>query len=399
MRSVSARTLPLDLPKRATDREVDLKNALRGRVAIVFAGDTLARSGGAERRFIRLWAYLASLGADVFLITNEKLIASAHEAGLIDADAPHQKIISVPDAGAMRLSVALYRRIRELGCELVHLPLAQGKLLPLYALLQLTSRVRISHTVAAVWYAHRMRVALGSRLISRWLWSLADRIDSLYTGFAELHARPLGLLHKVTTSPCSFTDVERYSGVAVKDIDIVFAGAFNAEKNPLLFVDALASLRRRGIPFAAVMAGGGPQGESVKERVRAAGLRDEVAVGPIADMSSVFARSRIFVSLQQNENYPSQSLIEAMVARNAVVASDVGETRRLVTPDTGIVVPLEAEKVADAIGVFLTDWGRATMAAERGRELILREHRLDRFASYMVDVWNGAIEGIPVGRG
>ncbi|PWS21862.1 hypothetical protein DKP78_21375, partial [Enterococcus faecium] len=82
-----------------------------------------------------------------------------------------------------------------------------------------------------------------------------------------------------------------------------------------------------------------PLHDVILARLRSLHLTDSVTVQPYADMSEIFSRSSIFVSLQRTENYPSQSLLEAMAARNAVVATRVGETAKLVRhQETGLLV-------------------------------------------------------------
>ena len=57
------------------------------------------------------------------------------------------------------------------------------------------------------------------------------------------------------------------------------------------------------------------------------------------DTSSILNRTAINVQLQEDDNYPSQSLLEGMASGNAIVATDVGLTRRLVDESNGILIP------------------------------------------------------------
>ena len=71
--------------------------------------------------------------------------------------------------------------------------------------------------------------------------------------------------------------------------------------------------------------------------------------GGVSDPSIYLMKSKIFISIQSDNNYPSQSLLEAMASENAIVASDVGETRRIVTDKEGILIPLSAKKIVEAL--------------------------------------------------
>jgi glycosyltransferase involved in cell wall biosynthesis len=57
--------------------------------------------------------------------------------------------------------------------------------------------------------------------------------------------------------------------------------------------------------------------------------------------------------LQHFNNYPSQSLLEAMACGNAVVATNVGETHRLVDETVGLLIEPEAPALAEALNRLL----------------------------------------------
>lgn len=94
----------------------------------------------------------------------------------------------------------------------------------------------------------------------------------------------------------------------------------------------------------------------------------------------------IFYSIQKDNNYPSQSLMEAMACENAIIASDVGETRRLVTEDEGILVPLSAEKIADAIQFLLSNPAECYKFGTNARKKVLNEHSIENFSNYFFEI-------------
>ena len=53
------------------------------------------------------------------------------------------------------------------------------------------------------------------------------------------------------------------------------------------------------------------------------------------DLAPLFARASVFVSCQRHENLGSSSLLEAMASGDAVVATDVGQTWRIVDERVG----------------------------------------------------------------
>lgn len=168
-----------------------------------------------------------------------------------------------------------------------------------------------------------------------------------------------------------------------KERRVVFVGRLEAVKNPLLFVEAIARLKARTRDFRASILGDGRLRDRVDARIRELGLTDIVDRAFHHTPRQVLAEAAVFVSLQTYDNYPSQALMEAMVCRCATVATDVGATRRLVTPETGLVVPFDSDAVADAIGVLLDDPARASQMGCAARELVRREHSIERYAEHI----------------
>ena len=69
----------------------------------------------------------------------------------------------------------------------------------------------------------------------------------------------------------------------------------------------------------------------------------------------VLAQTKIFLSLQKTNNYPSQSLLEAMASGCAIIATDVGETRRLLDETRSILIPYDAVYLKSAIEKLMND--------------------------------------------
>lgn len=122
---------------------------------------------------------------------------------------------------------------------------------------------------------------------------------------------------------------------------------------PEIFLDALARLRAKAVPFVATIAGDGALRSSLEERARAAGVADAVRFrGWIAasELRGLLASHDVYVSLSRSDS-TSQSLLEAMAAGLVPVVSDVEGNREWVTHRReGYLVPGDdAEAVAAAI--------------------------------------------------
>ena len=109
-------------------------------------------------------------------------------------------------------------------------------------------------------------------------------------------------------------------------------------------------------------------------------------MGSISTPWEYLQKSKIFISIQQKENYPSQSLLEAMACENAIIASDVGETRLLVTENEGILVKLDAEEIADAIIKLITNTKLIERLGKNGRIKATSNHTLEKFTEYFINI-------------
>lgn len=195
---------------------------------------------------------------------------------------------------------------------------------------------------------------------------------------------------RVSRSPGSLLSIRRDGRTAKKPAQVAFVGRLERIKNPLLFLEALAVLKQRGRPFTAVLLGDGRLRPEVDASIVKLGLGGQVECRFHHTPADVLAESLVFVSLQHWDNYPSQALLEAMECECAVVASDVGSTRELITPETGVLVPFDAQRIADAIERLLANPDEARRMGERGRELVRRGHGIETYAAYILELYRRA---------
>jgi glycosyltransferase involved in cell wall biosynthesis len=196
---------------------------------------------------------------------------------------------------------------------------------------------------------------------------------------------------KIDAAPCSFTDISQCEPASKREKWVVFLGRFIENKNPLLLARAIPQVVSQHSDVHFYFLGEGYLQDQLNSLVQQLGIADYVTIRFEPRPTQILNRSSIFVSLQVLENYPSQSLLEAMACGNAIVATDVGETWRLVDAENGVRVALQPEAVADAIVELLKD----TSLPQRGlvsRQRVLIEHTQKRFFDYITATYRSAIE-------
>lgn len=268
------------------------------------------------------------------------------------------------------LQLSLWRALRRLRPPLIHLILAPSffAYAPLFYLLPYPVVVTLSGEMRYV----RRFYGLAKRLAVR---HAAARADALVVcspdELANLEAvSPLVAKRAVVLD--NFTDVHRFAP-GTKAPLVTFAARLHPEKGALLFVEAAARVRRARPDVRFALLGRGEQADAVERRLEELGLQGVVERGFVTDLAPWLARSSVFVSCQLYENLGSSSLLEAMASANAIVATDVGQTWRIIDETVGRRVPVDAGAIAAAIIDLLSDPGRlAAMGVAARRRVVER---------------------------
>lgn len=358
------------------------------KVSVVMRGGSLSGGGGAERRFARVAQEARRKGYEVVLIVNRELAEGLNRAQIIETDDP---MLCTPPS---KLSVIafnqwLVRTVRELKPDIIHLPLIQRSLIPFYAWLGVYSALPVVQTIATSQLMDR-REKTDQRLLVHFLMQRATLVDVLYPRFSEtMWAQRYG--HKIRVSPCSFTDYDLFWPSSCKENIILYAGRFIPEKNPMLLVSAVELLLTQDeqclSDWQVMMMGDGPLRATVEIAVVSRNLKEKVVVRSSPYLVELMRKASIFVSLQATENYPSQSLLEAMACEAAIIATDVGDTGLLVTNDIGLRIPPQKDALAEAIARLVENSDIRRAMGVRARQRVMSEHTIERFTQYIIDLW------------
>jgi len=370
--------------------------------------------GGAEKRYARLFEMLvAQPGARHKLLINRSMLNLLQAAGILLQHEPYLIVLEPPfrryaqSRGAHWLSRLLHpvmwlldalwyawqcwRVIRRYKPKVVH-PLLTGVYLSLPGLL-LHPGVR--HVMSAYSYqfeSYRDKRILGISLgatIKRSVMRRCHAIDTLSLSIRDDLVRRRVDSAKIQVAPCSFTDFALCQPAPRKKKWVVFLGSFVEIKNPLLLAQAIPKVVAQSSDVHFFFLGEGHLQSRLEHLVQDLHIANYVTIRFDPNPTQVLNQSSIFVSLQAEENYPSQSLLEAMACRNAIVATDVGETWRLVDEANGSRVPPTVDAVADAITRLLKD----PLLTQRGlvsRQRVLSEHTSERFFAYIANLYRTA---------
>ena len=242
--------------------------------------------------------------------------------------------------------------VRGRSADVVHLNLAPAPLLPLVRAIVLISAAKLARS-RVILHAHtgRMHLAAKSRLY-RLALRLALKLTDEMVVVSELTERVvIALRGRVTRMS---------NGIDASDIPtgpkeqspptLTFVGTVCERKGLIDLRDALKRLKGdSSLPVRVLIIGDAKQEgpgvfEHVKQSYSDAGLPEVSFLGAVdrAEVHHLLGRSSIFCLPSHWEGFPL-SLLEAMAAETAIVATDVGDVPAMLDHgDAGLVVPVKS---------------------------------------------------------
>jgi len=371
--------------------------------------------GGAEKQYARVFEMLAAMQAGKhYLLINRSMLDLLKSTGLLSGltapliviDPPFRKLAQSNRLFQIRFfSIVLtvmdilwycwqcWKTIRELQPDVVH-PLLTGVYFCFPAML---ANRRAGFMLSAYSYqfeSYRDKRILGMPVgatIKRFAMQRCRLIDALTHPIRDdLVARGIDP-GKIRVAPGPFTDFSLCQPAETKRPWVVFLGRFVSIKNPLLLVNAIPAILEQFPETRFYFLGSGDLQAEMERQVQASGVSEYVTIRFEPEPAQILNESSIFVSLQSEENYPSQSLLEAMACANAIVATDVGETWRLVDDKNGMRVPATAVAVAQAI-IQLFHNPDLRQLGEASRQRVLESYSAERYFNYLLAAYKAAAE-------
>jgi glycosyltransferase involved in cell wall biosynthesis len=183
-------------------------------------------------------------------------------------------------------------------------------------------------------------------------------------------------------------------------VRLFYHGRVDRRKGVLDFIDALALLRARAIPFEAIISGIGPDVESSKARAAELDFSEaEIRFTGYADYDTVpdlYRAADVFVSPTYAEGF-SNTILEAMAAGLAVVSThSVGVSDCLRDGENGLLVqPGDVPALADALARVIEDAPLRRRLAEDGLAECRRVYSWRAVGRQIMDVYAGIAQARP----
>lgn len=380
--------------------------------------------GGAEKRNLILADYILRNRTDFYLITNDKLFNNFKNNGLInptknyfllklDSYSKPQEIIipNMPVYNSENISQG--KTFSSLGKIKKNLRLLLKWFKFSYQSYKIIKHNNIK-TIYALWtggmWIWPLKKTLKFKLIygyndadlswlkkspldffdtEYWVLKHCDKIDFLSEGLMNRFERNIFKVEekRKSYSPCSFVIYDKYYPQYPKKNHVVFLGRLHKDRNPLLILKAIKIFQKSEPKIECVfyIIGDGALKNDIASYISSEKLQNVILTGSVYNPWEYLQYSKIFITVA-TENYPSQSLLEAMACENAIIASDVGETRKLVTENEGILVPMDESIIADALIRLLADSSECERLGKNARKKVLEEHNIEKYSKYFFEL-------------
>jgi glycosyltransferase involved in cell wall biosynthesis len=160
-------------------------------------------------------------------------------------------------------------------------------------------------------------------------------------------------------------------GIAESDYVIGMCAVLRPEKNHLQLIEALAALRRRGVPARALLIGDGPMRGEIEARARREGVEADVLItGLQQDVRPFLAACDTFAVTSVTEAF-SLAAVEAMALERPLVHSEVGGAAEMIQPGRqGFLFPVgDTRALIERLAALADRDARRRMGA-RARETV-----------------------------
>lgn len=191
-------------------------------------------------------------------------------------------------------------------------------------------------------------------------------------------------------APCSFVPKKLESlSIHKKTHSICFVGRLIPEKGADMLLEVLPDIIGQ-TTFKIFILGNGNLKPNFLDLIAQNGWSDRVEMTYDSFPPNYMAKSKIFLSLQRDENYPSQSLLEAMLCGNAVIATNVGLTQKIVNQKNGILISNPQELVS-AICTLERNPDELNSMAQNSRQSVLLNHNVEKFHEYLITSYSALL--------
>ena len=186
--------------------------------------------------------------------------------------------------------------------------------------------------------------------------------------------------------------IRRVLGFGAHELVVGLCAVFRPEKNHVQLVEAIARLRRRGIPASALLIGDGPTRAHVEARARGTGVAEHVVVtGFQQDVRPLLGACDAVALCSASVETFSLAALEAMALARPVIHAELGGAAEMVrSGESGFLFPVgDTAALVARLAALAADGQCARMGAAARKTVEARfseRAMVDRYEAVLVDL-------------
>lgn len=388
---------------------------------LLFNVINMKSGGGTERQFTRFFNYYINpIGKKykLYFILDLQTFSELQYLGLKNSE----EVIIVNGGGknnsllkfiwnTLLLNISFISVVLKNKIDLIHLPLPNGPVLPALFFFSILKKIKLWYgkitinvtncSLAHDYFSTSEIIDPRSLRNFKWYFHLIflDGIYSWYQLFTDRSEKIKFLSHpKIFTAQFYFADAHIFT-IPPKQNMVIFAGRLVQSKNPLLFVECIHYLVTNHAEFLRhnswkfQMFGGGPLSEEIDNKIKKQHLSTVLVRSEKYNLKEDFSRSKIFVSLQDYENFTSLSLLEAMGCGNSVLAVNVGETERIIKDKVNGILckTFDVREISEALFQLMNDSKLIEESGLKNNQVANHIHNIQNFTSDIEQFWKSIL--------
>ena len=363
--------------------------------------------GGTEKRFSNLFRFLpGETGEDYHFFVPEILFRKMADCGLIDASTPGiSRLYQNGLKSVYPLSPKQWGALKVRGLAKLLKPFWRAELRQSIARVQpdiLHIAIPSDHLrpLPDLPFVLEMADHTGENL-NTWLVRQAVKRNCIFNCATEgirsmlIQAFPENAVEsRARIIPCSFIDYSKvqFDIKRPRQKKIVYIGRLEESKKPFLFLRVIELLSMRRKDFQVQILGTGSLESSMRKWIVEHHLIDIIDITYIANPLEILSDTLVYFSAYQVDNYHSQALLEAMASGCAIVASNIGETRKVVDESCGFLTANDPEEMALRIDFLLENMEIAKKMGHYARQKVMREQTFERYSTHLSDIYRESYE-------
>lgn len=303
--------------------------------------------GGAERRLTRIFDSLDSV-FDISIIIQSEDLAPIIEANYEIFLKEKSKVkIKVIPKGYFKLFLYTLKQHYDCVC---YIDICYREI-P-FLLAGFFSKAKRLWMIVDTGLSYRKKELISRQLIFLFFRFFSNKVDCLYPSAEKYLSKKLK--KEITITPTPFTDLKIFYPQK-KNKSIVFISRLVKGKNADLFIEVIRGAQKtiRENHYSVVLGGDGEQYRELLRKIEKYGLEDIIKMVGYVNSSEYFPQANVFFSLQEIENYPSQSLIEAISCGCYIIATEGIDTKKIVKNGFGILCKKSTQVLSSELDHYI----------------------------------------------